>query len=373
MNKIIFFLLVLFSSVAHADIVTISGTPPSTVAVNTSYSFRPTASSNNKGAKISFSITNKPSWATFNTVTGQLSGTANQLGLYANIVITARSNKGGVASLVPFSITVFQPNRPPIITSVSSKTNNIGDYVGFQIYASDADGDLITYSSSGLPIGITINSSSGYVSGTASTVGNYSSTIRATDSKGASSSTTFSWSVVQPNRPPTISTISNKSNVLGDFVSIQVYGSDPDGNTLTYSASGLPTGLLISSSGLISGQLSYIGMFYVTITVTDTSGATGSTSFYWDVASPPPLNTAVLSWTPPTQNTDGSPLTDLAGYKIFYSQDPSNITTYTITVYVGVSSAEISNLMNGTWYFAMKSFNSSNVESDITPLVSKTF
>src|SRR5882672_1092975 len=85
---------------------TISGTPASQVMQNTAYSFMPTASDPD-GNALTFSITNKPSWATFNTATGALTGTPapQNVGSTANIQITV-SDGTATASLTSFSINV---------------------------------------------------------------------------------------------------------------------------------------------------------------------------------------------------------------------------------------------------------------------------
>ena len=67
-------------------------------------------------------------------------------------------------------------------------------------------------------------------------------------------------------------------------VSLQISATDSGGASLTYTASGLPTGLSISSSGLISGTPTAAGTFSVTVTATDSTGASGSASFTWTIA-----------------------------------------------------------------------------------------
>jgi hypothetical protein len=81
----------------------ISGTPATSVFVGALYSFTPTAT----GSNLTFSIVNKPTWATFNTVTGQLSGTPTtaNLGTTSGIVISVTDGVTTV-SLPTFSITV---------------------------------------------------------------------------------------------------------------------------------------------------------------------------------------------------------------------------------------------------------------------------
>ena len=82
--------------------------------------------------------------------------------------------------------------------------------------------------------------------------------------------------------------------------------------------------------------------------------------------------TALLSWTPPTQNSDGSSLSNLAGYRIRYGTSPGNYSE-TITINnAGLSSYLVENLGSASWYFVMTSFNSDGVESVFSTEVSKT-
>ncbi|TQF07214.1 hypothetical protein E6W39_08580 [Kitasatospora acidiphila] len=82
----------------------------------------------------------------------------------------------------------------------------------------------------------------------------------------------------------TVTSPGNQSTAVGGPASLQVKATDSaSGQTLTYSASGLPTGLSISSSGLISGTATTAGTYNVTVTAKDATGATGSASFTWTV------------------------------------------------------------------------------------------
>ncbi|MEW1829255.1 putative Ig domain-containing protein [Streptomyces sp. NPDC088196] len=83
----------------------------------------------------------------------------------------------------------------------------------------------------------------------------------------------------------TVTNPGSQSTVTGSTASLQISASDSASATLTYSASGLPTGLSISSStGLISGTASTAGTYAVTVTATDSTGASGSASFTWTVS-----------------------------------------------------------------------------------------
>ena len=82
----------------------------------------------------------------------------------------------------------------------------------------------------------------------------------------------------------TVTSPGNQSTQVGTAVSLQVHGTDSaSGQTLTYSASGLPAGLSISSTGLITGTPTTAGSSTVTVTAKDSTNATGSASFTWSV------------------------------------------------------------------------------------------
>jgi hypothetical protein len=82
--------------------------------------------------------------------------------------------------------------------------------------------------------------------------------------------------------------------------------------------------------------------------------------------------TALLSWTPPTENTDNSPLTDLAGYRIYYGTT-SHDYTETITINDPMATSYlIENLSSSDWFFAITSFNSLGIESEYSEEATKT-
>jgi Putative Ig domain len=81
------------------------------------------------------------------------------------------------------------------VTNPGSQSTTTGSAVSLQIHASDSAGAALTYSASGLPTGLSVNSSTGLISGTASTAGTYQVTVTAKDSTGASGSASFTWTV----------------------------------------------------------------------------------------------------------------------------------------------------------------------------------
>jgi len=83
----------------------------------------------------------------------------------------------------------------------------------------------------------------------------------------------------------TVTNPGSQTGTVGTAASLQVGASDSGSSTLSYSATGLPTGLSINaSSGLISGTPTAAGSYSVTVTAKDTTGATGSTGFSWTIS-----------------------------------------------------------------------------------------
>ena len=172
------------------------------------------------------------------------------------------------------------------VTNPGNQTGTVGTAVSLQISATDsASGQTLTYSATGLPAGLSI-SSSGLISGTPTTAATSSVKVTATDTTGASGSASFSWTI-NPKTGGNTVTVTNPGNqtgTVGTAVSLQIKATDSaTGQTLTYSATGLPAGLSISSSGLISGTPTTAATSSVTVTAKDTTGASGSASFSWTI------------------------------------------------------------------------------------------
>ena len=99
-----------------------------------------------------------------------------------------------------------------------------------------------------------------------------------------------------------------------------------------------------------------------------TDGGSGPSDPPTDASS----GTATLEWSRPSANEDGSELTDLAGYKIYYGQEVDGLDQVIDVRGAAVARAEIQDLTRGTWYFAIASYNSAGVESALSGVVSTT-
>lgn len=102
------------------------------------------------------------------------------------------------------------------------------------------------------------------------------------------------------------------------------------------------------------------------------ASATAGTSPPPPSAPPPTSGIATLSWQAPTTDTNGAPLTDLAGYRIYYGTSATDLSDTIQLTSVGIQTYVIQNLASGTWYFAVKAVASTGVESAFSDVVSKT-
>lgn len=79
-----------------------------------------------------------------------------------------------------------------------------------------------------------------------------------------------------------------------------------------------------------------------------------------------------MAWVPPTQNSDGSPITNLAGYKIRYGTTSSEYTQTIALGNAGLTRYVVDNLASGTYYFAITAYNSLGVESALSAEIAST-
>jgi GH25 family lysozyme M1 (1,4-beta-N-acetylmuramidase) len=145
------------------------------------------------------------------------------------------------------------------------------------------------YTASGLPPGVSMNSS-GQITGQPTAVGQYTVTV-ASPTGAVPSSMTFTWVVGGVISLPT----ANRSSAAGTPIALKLTASGPDQNVgaaATLQATGLPSGLSMTSAGVITGWASRPGSYKVTVTATDALGGTGFTSFTWTVSAAADSGTA---------------------------------------------------------------------------------
>lgn len=178
------------------------------------------------------------------------------------------------------------------------------------------------------------------------------------------------------NRAPVLSGTPSTSVVAGSAYSFRPTGSDPEGRALTWSITNRPSWAAFSTtSGALTGTptSSNVGTTSnIVITASDGTNRTSLRAFNLAVNSPGTSNgSATLSWTPPTRNTNGTALTNLAGYRIYYGTSPSTLTRTVTLNNAGLTRYVISDLSAATWYFSIRAYTSTGTESANSNNVSK--
>jgi cyanophycinase-like exopeptidase len=182
--------------------------------------------------------------------------------------------------------------QAPEMTTPDDQHNAEGDVVSLPIDASDPNGLPLTFDALGLPAGLSIDHTTGVISGTIdyqageTLNGAYQVTVLVDDGQGGSS-VTFPWRVDETIRPSVLANPGDQTNDRADSVSLPISASQPDGYALEYSAVGLPSGLGIDEdTGLISGTFAPTAAddSPYTVTVTATAGdQSASQTFTWVV------------------------------------------------------------------------------------------
>jgi Bacterial Ig domain/FG-GAP-like repeat/Putative Ig domain len=254
-------------------------------------------------ASLTYTAAGLPNGLSINATSGLISGTiaagAGNLGAFAPTVTVTDGTDSASEGFT------WNVNAPLSIGPIGTLQNNEGNVVSYTVKALDGTASL-TYTAAGLPNGLSINASTGLISGTiaagAGNLGAFAPAVTVTDGTD-SSSEGFTWNV---NSPITVGLIANQQNSEGNTISLNVKATDSVGTaTMTYSAAGLPNGLSISAtSGLISGTIAAgagnLGAFAPTITVTDGTDS-ASVGFTWSIAS-----AITISGIAPQRNAEGS-------------------------------------------------------------------
>ena len=272
-------------------------------------------------------------------------------------------------------------NRPPSISGTPATSVYVGSQYSFRPTASDPEGKTLRFGVANKPGWASFSTSTGRLSGMpqASHVGAYSNIrIRVSDGVNTAYLPAFAITVRRAptsNTPPVISGTPTTSVVAGNAYAFQPSASDANGDPLTFSIANKPGWATFSAStGRLSGRptSSQVGAYAnIAIRVSDGKATTSLPAFaiaVSDVAN----GVATVSWTPPTRNTNGSQLTNLAGYRIFYGTSANALSRSVQIANPGVATYVVSNLSPATWYFAVRSYTTAGAESALSNVASKT-
>ena len=246
--------------------------------VGTAFAYSITAAN----APTYFLVTSLPAGLTANTTTGLISGSPLLDGTFATKIYAA--NAGGTSNQ---TLSILIAPTIPQITSANSAKAQVGQSFTYRITAANLPR---TYGAASLPPGLTLNATSGLISGTPTTTGNASVTLSASNAGGTG---TKSLALIVTPPAPVITSATTSNATLGTAFSYQITATH---SPTHYAASSLPVGLTVNaSSGLISGIPLDDGTFTAKIYASNLGGMGNRTLTIAIAAKIPQITSATLA------------------------------------------------------------------------------
>jgi hypothetical protein len=287
-------------------------------------------------------------------------------------------NRVLLAALLLGCAVVAQANVPPVISGTPATTIEQGARYAFVPTVVDADGPSRKFVIKNRPAWLAFSYQTGGVSGVAPAPGVWKDIQIFVDDgpNTARSLPRFTITVTKPiNPPPVISGQPVTQLTVTRPWTFQPSASDPKSEPLTFTVANKPSWATFDpATGKLSGTpgAGAVGT-YSNIVVAVTDGTTSvALPMFALVVQSLPVEAATLSWTPPTKNVDGTALTNLAGYRIYYGASSTTLGQVVEIRNAGVSAYVVENLTPGTWYFAVTAFNADGKESAMSNIASKT-
>lgn len=218
-----------------------------------------------------------PAGLSLNTTTGEISGTPTAAGS-TSVTVTA-TNGGGTSAPATINFNIALP-PVPVVTG-SSQSGTVGVAFSYTVVATNSPTSYAV-SSGTLPAGLTLNASTGVISGTPSAAGSPSVSVTATNAGGTSAPATINFTISLPPAP--VVTPGSPSGTQGSVFSYSVVASNSP-TSYAVSSGTLPVGLsLNTSTGVISGTPTGSGSTSVNITATNAGGTSAPATFNFSIA-----------------------------------------------------------------------------------------
>ncbi|GAA3347893.1 hypothetical protein GCM10020358_64380 [Amorphoplanes nipponensis] len=216
-----------------------------------------------------WTATGLPPGLTLTASTGAIAGTPTTAGSYpVTILVTDRDNKTDDATFT-WAVAAL-----PALTSAGDQTSRVGTAVSLPVAVTGGHQPM-SWVATGLPAGLTVNATTGVITGTPTTEAKTMKpvTVTVTDAGTKTASVTFNWRVLTPVSVVNPGTQTFSSGSSSANFSVPVSGGLPP---YTWQATDLPDGLTMSTSGVVSGTAVNPTRYVVTAVATDSAGGTGT-------------------------------------------------------------------------------------------------
>jgi autotransporter-associated beta strand protein len=257
-----------------------------------------------------YEATGLPSWLSLSR--NVISGTVPYTETEGDMPVTIGATNGLGTDTRTLTLTILPVLKAPVITGVSEAAGVVTKPFQYQI---TADNMPSHFSASGLPEGVTVNATTGLISGRPVRVGVYSVTLIATNSGGSGTARLAVTINNIPGEGLAFYTPGTAGGATGKVFTFTV-AADGDPAAASYSARGLPPGLAIdAATGVISGEPSASGVFQVEITASSEDGkTTGSSTLTITITGDASIETRITGLSNPTAAVmDASGATYIAG------------------------------------------------------------
>jgi hypothetical protein len=355
-------------TVTPATLVSITVTPANpSIAKGTTRQFSATGTYSDYTTQ---DLTASVAWSSSDTGVAAISasGLATSLAAGQTTISATAGSVSGSTALTVTPATLVSIAVTPVNPSIAKGTKQ--QFTATGTYSDNSTQNLtatVTWSSSNTGIA-TVSNAAGS-NGLATSVATGTTTISATSGSESGSTTLTVTAATLVSIAVTPVNASIAAGTSQQFTATGTYSDNSTQNLtalVTWSSSNTGAETISNATGS-KGLATAIASGTATITAVS-GGISRSTTL--TVTAPAAMGSATLTWSAPTTNTDGTPLTDLAGYKIHYGTSAGS---YTKTIDVGnVTTYTVNNLTSGTYYFAVTAYDTSGNESSYSNEAYKT-
>jgi RHS repeat-associated protein len=275
------------SDTNHAPVIT--STAPTTGKEAVAYIYTVTATDAD-GDALHFVAGTLQSGMTFDTTAHKFAWTPTftQAGTYP-VSVTVTDGKGGSVTQ-SWNLVIADSNRAPVVTSTAPTTGKEAVAYVYTVTATDADGDVLHFKAGTLQTGMTFDTTAHKFAWnpTFTQAGTYPVSVTVTDGKGGNVTQSWNLVIADSNRAPVVTSTATTSGIANVGYSYQAAATDADGDPTVWSLVSGPTGLSITSSGLVTWNPTASGSYSAQIQVSDGRGGSGMQTWSIQVAVPPP-------------------------------------------------------------------------------------